>query len=183
MSFYLPLPAATLAAAVLTLWAARGRLDEALLWSAVAGAAVVYPTTRYAVSLEQPQRAQRLICAVGGLCCAGGLVVLWALGAPIAAMVLLICGLLAALVGMAVRPFPSPYVALAAFAGGVVFMYSWWGLGIWALGAWLSRGQRCAPVIAAWAGGLALAWLVYVPLESLWSLLNFLTGLPQWLSG
>jgi hypothetical protein len=76
MPFYLPLPASTLAAAVLTLWAARGRLGEALLWSAVIGVTAVYPATRYAASLEQPQHAQRLVCAMGALCCADKLAVL-----------------------------------------------------------------------------------------------------------
>jgi hypothetical protein len=124
------------------------------------------------------------------------MMMLWALGAPRATLVLLMCGALGAFMGMALNHFwlelPAN-VALLVFAGGVLLIYSWLGLGVLALGMRLRRGTaRCAPtagyahygrveVVAAWALGLGLAWGVYVPALSVWKLVGFWWGFIRWL--
>lgn len=171
-----------LAGAAALLWLERGRLDHALLWAAVIGVAVVYPTARFAA--RQPDaRTATPAFAFGAVCCAGGLVVLWALGAPPAAMVLVGCGLLGAVAGALLarsgQGLPLDVTA-AAFFGGALLLYSWLGLAALALGAWLSRA-RGPGALAGWIVGLGLAWGVYLPALTVWSVAGFWWGFVRWL--
>ena len=188
-----------LAGVALILWLERGRLDQALWWTAVLGVAVVYPTARFALrrpGAQAGRRARAPVYAMGAICCAGGLVILWALGAPRAAAVLLLCGLLGALIGLLLdhygRALPVA-LALTVFVGGAVLIYLWLGLGVLALGAWMSwarvasrkppgfREAALPGIIAAWVLGLGLAWGVYLPVLGVWKFVGFWWGFVRWL--
>ncbi|MBN1284482.1 MAG: hypothetical protein JXB47_03710 [Anaerolineae bacterium] len=151
----------------------------ALLWTILAGVAIIYPAARFART-PHPEAA---VYAVAAMCCLGGLAVLWALGAPKAALLLAVCGALGALLSMilAARGVRLPAdAAWAVFVGGVLFMESWWGLPVLMWGAWLSRTRRRVEIAAIWALGLGLAWGVYVPVLSFWSLVGFFGSFAGW---
>ncbi len=188
----------------LILCAERIPPGRACLWTSTIGLTVIYPTARFAAThgvsgrdvtssgaaptaskVNRYTRCDASVYVVAALCCLGALVVLWALGAPRAALLLSMCGVPGALLSVVLNRHgwaPSPEVTLSAFVGGVLFMASWWGLGVLALGLCAARhaaGERRA-VIAAWVIGLGMAWVVYVPVLSVWSLLGFFWGFAGW---
>ena len=168
-----------IASTALILWLDRPRLDQALLWSIVIALVIGYPLARLSARV-----CGASFYAVSAVCCAGGLVVLWALGAPRPAMTLALSGLLSllgAVVGGVLNRWMRPALAAVIFLGGVMLASSWLGLGVLALAAWWSRAHPRAGVIAAWALGLGLAWGVYLPLLSIWTFAGFWWGFIRWL--